>query len=64
MNKEGFIIAGMLIYLVTSIVNRFFVTIPDAVYIPLAVVGIVLMIAGIRLGKNQAKADKENQEKE
>ena len=44
MNKDGFIIVGMLIYLVTSIVNRFFVAIPDAVYIPLAVVGIVLMI--------------------
>ena len=62
MNKDGFIIVGMLIYLVTSIVNRFFVAIPDAVYIPLAVVGIVLMITGIRLGKKQAKADKENKE--
>ena len=62
MNKDGFIIVGMLIYLVTSIINRFFVAIPDAVYIPLAVVGIVLMIAGIRLGKKQAKADKENKE--
>ena len=58
MNKDGFIIVGMLIYLVTSIVNRFFVAIPDAVYIPLAVVGIVLMIAGISLGKKQAKATK------
>ena len=62
MSKDGFIIVGMLIYLVTSIVNRFFVAIPDAVYIPLAVVGIVLMITGIRLGKKQAKADKENKE--
>ncbi len=58
MNKDGFIIVGMLIYLVTSIVNRFFVAIPDAVYIPLAVVGITLMIAGIRLGNKQAKATK------
>lgn len=62
MSKDGFIIVGMLIYLVTSIVNRFFVAIPDAVYIPLAVVGIVLMITGIRLGNKQAKADKENKE--
>ena len=58
MNKDGFIIVGMLIYLVTSIVNRFFVAIPDAVYIPLAVVGIVLMITGISLGNKQAKATK------
>ena len=58
MSKDGFIIVGMLIYLVTSIVNRFFVAIPDAVYIPLAVVGIVLMITGIRLGNKQAKATK------
>ena len=62
MNKDGFIIVGMLIYLVTSIVNRFFVAIPNAVYIPLAVVGIVLMITGIRLGKKQAKTEKENKE--
>ena len=62
MSKDGFIIGGMLIYLVTSIVNRFFVAIPDAVYIPLAVVGITLMITGIRLGNKQAKADKENKE--
>ncbi len=62
MSKDGYIIVGMLIYLVTSIVNRFFVAIPDAVYIPLAVVGITLMITGIRLGNKQAKADKENKE--
>ena len=62
MSKDGYIIVGMLIYLVTSIINRFFVAIPDAVYIPLAVVGIVLMITGISLGKKQAKADKENKE--
>ena len=62
MSKDGFIIVGMLIYLVTSIVNRFFVEIPDVVYIPLAVVGITLMITGIRLGKKQAKADKEAKE--
>ncbi len=66
MNRDIFIIIGMTIYLVLSIINRFFMEIPDAIYIPFALVGIVLMIIGIALGNRQVKAhkkeSKENEE--
>lgn len=38
-------IAGFLIYLILSMVNRFIVPIPYPVYIPLALIGIALIIA-------------------
>ena len=60
MNKDIFIIIGMTIYLVLSIINRFFMNIPDAIYIPFALVGIVLMIIGIALGNKHMNADKDN----
>lgn len=44
-------ILGFGVYIVTSLINRFVVFIPDAVYIPIAVVSIGLIIAGLVVGK-------------
>jgi len=44
-------ILGFGIYIVTSLINRFVVFIPDVVYIPIAVVSIGLIIAGLVVGK-------------
>ena len=43
------IILGMLLYLITSIVNRFIVVIPDGIYIPAMIIGIIATICGIFL---------------
>lgn len=64
MNRDIFTILGMTIYLVLSIINRFFMEIPDGIYIPFALVGIALMIVGIALGNIQAKAIKKEKDKE
>ena len=37
---------GILLYVVLSLVDRFFYQIPDYIYIPLAILGIVIIIAG------------------
>ncbi len=37
---------GVLIYVVASVFNRFVKRIPDAVYIPLAIVGISFIVIG------------------
>ncbi len=38
---------GILIYLVYMIVNRFIIDIPDILAIPIMVIGIILILAGI-----------------
>lgn len=37
---------GILMYIILSVVDRFIYQIPDFVYIPLAILGIVLIIIG------------------
>ena len=44
---------GILIYLVISIIDRFFYKIPDVVYIPVAVIGILIIIAGFLIDKKR-----------
>ena len=39
--------AGVLVYVVLSVTDRFFARISDLIYIPAATIGIMLMIAGI-----------------
>jgi hypothetical protein len=39
--------AGVLIYVLLSVTDRFVVSIADHIYIPLAITGIVLALAGI-----------------
>ena len=47
----GFLIAGILLNTILIIVNRFIKQLPNCVQIPLLLVGIGLMIAGILLMK-------------
>lgn len=42
-----FTAVGMLIYLVLSIIDRFVLEIADYIYIPIMIVGIILMVIGI-----------------
>lgn len=46
-------ILGFGLYILASLVNRFVVFIPDAVYIPIAVVSIGLIVAGFIMGKKK-----------
>ena len=46
-------ILGFGVYIVTSLINRFVVFIPDAVYIPIAVVSLGMIIAGLIIGKKK-----------
>ena len=47
--KKGSIFTsfGMLIYLVLSIIDRFVVKVSNYIYIPIMIVGIILIIIGI-----------------
>lgn len=49
--KDILRITGFGLYIIASLVNRFVVYIPDAVYIPIAVVSIGLIIAGFVMGR-------------
>lgn len=46
---------GILLYVVLSLVDRFFYQIPDYIYIPLAILGIVIIIAGFVVDKKKNK---------
>ena len=46
---------GILLYVVLSLIDRFFYKIPDYVYIPLAVLGIVIIIVGFVVDKKNNK---------
>ena len=46
---------GILLYVVLSLVDRFFYQIPDYVYIPLAILGIVIITAGFVFDKKKNK---------
>jgi hypothetical protein len=44
---------GILLYVVLSIIDRFFYKIPDYIYIPLAILGIVIIIVGFVIDKKK-----------
>ena len=46
-------VLGFALYILASLVNRFVVYIPDAVYIPIAVVSLGMIIAGLIIGKKK-----------
>lgn len=47
---------GILMYIILSVVDRFIYQIPDFVYIPLAILGIVLIIIGF-IAEKKLKED-------
>ena len=56
MKKRSFIGSlGILLYVVLSIIDKFFYKIPDYVYIPLAILGIAIIIVGFIIGKKKNK---------
>ena len=44
--KNGLICAGIVLYIVMSGIDRFVYRIPNVIYIPLAIVGIALILIG------------------
>lgn len=46
---------GILLYVVLSLIDRFFYKIPDYIYIPLMVLGIVIIIVGFVIDKKNKK---------
>ena len=46
---------GILLYVIVSLIDRFFYQIPDFIYIPLAILGIVIIIAGFLIDKKKNK---------
>ena len=46
---------GILLYVVLSLIDRFFYKIPDYIYIPLMVLGIVIIIVGFVIDKKNHK---------
>ena len=56
MKERSFIVSlGILLYVVLSIIDRFFYKISDYVYIPLAILGIAIIIVGFIIGKKKNK---------
>lgn len=56
MSKSNiFKIIGLLIHVVLTIIDRFFVNIKDVIYIPIAIVGLILLIVGIVMDKKYTK---------
>ena len=52
MSKSNiFKIIGLIIYVVLTIIDRFFVNIKDVIYIPIAIVGLILLVVGIVIDK-------------
>ena len=46
---------GILLYVVLSLIDRFFYQIPDYIYIPLVILGIGIIIAGFVIDKKKNK---------
>ena len=46
---------GILLYVVLSLIDRFFYKIPNYIYIPLMVLGIVIIIVGFVIDKKNNK---------
>ena len=56
MKERSFISSiGILLYVVISVVDRFFYKLPDFVYIPLALLGILISIVGLVIDKNRKR---------
>ena len=56
MRKRSFIgSTGILLYVVLSVIDRFIYQIPDYIYIPLAFLGIVIIISGFIIDKKKDK---------
>ena len=53
--KNTLIIAGVIIYIAMSGIDRFVVSVPNIIDIPLAVLGIVLVLKGHLAKKGTAK---------
>lgn len=51
--KNTLTILGVIIYMVLSGIDRFIFSIPNIVYIPLAILGIILILIGFFKGKNK-----------
>ena len=49
-------IIGVLIYVIYSSVDRFVVKIPDVVAIPMMIIGIILIIAGVVKSRNSNRS--------
>jgi len=48
MNKRNkFVTIGILIYIVSSVISRFILKIPDYIYVPIALIAIVLIFIGL-----------------
>ena len=54
-SKRFMVSIGILLYVALSLTDRFFYQIPDCVYIPLAILGFVITIAGVALDKKKDK---------
>ena len=56
MKERSFIVSiGILLYVIVSFIDRFFYSIPDSIYIPLAILGIAIMIVGFIIDKKNYK---------
>ena len=56
MKERSFMVSlGILLYVVLSLTDRFFYKIPNHIYIPLMVLGIVVIIAGFVIDKKKNK---------
>ena len=44
---------GILLYVILSIIDRFLYKIPDCIYIPLAILGIAIVIVGFVIDKKK-----------
>ena len=51
MKKNLLITIGILIYVILAIVDRVIIKIPDYIYIPVAILGIILLIIGKKSNK-------------
>lgn len=52
--KNGFISSiGILLYVLLSAIDRFFYKIPDYIYIPIMILGVVIIIVGFIIDKKK-----------
>ena len=58
MKKNWLISLGILIYIVLSGIDRFIFKVPNYLYIPIAIIGITIIIAGFRTDKKTTQTRK------
>lgn len=55
MNKKNLlIISGFILYIVLTGIDRFVYEVPDIIYFPLVIAGLVLVIAGVIVNKRKS----------